>query len=336
MLSSQAPVAQSSLPLGALVISGILVGAAYQYPVQSAASVDIDAVKKDIAAALEAESERRGDGTGIGPTLVRLAWHASGTYSAKDNTGGSNGATMRFSPEKDWGANAGLQIARDFLEPIKKKYPDLSYADLWTLAGATAIEEMGGPKIAWRPGRSDSSSPTTVPDGRLPNADSGSVSGDIAHLRDIFGRMGFSDKEIVALAGAHALGRCHVEASGYWGPWTNAETTFSNEYFRLLLEEKWTPKKTHEGKKWTGPAQYENPDGTLMMLPADLSLVKDPSFKPYVEAYAKDEDAFFKDFASAFGKLLELGVDFPAPEPPKQVGRSWSARYINRILGTSL
>jgi catalase (peroxidase I) len=37
-------------------------------------------------------------------------------------------------------------------------------------------------------------------------------------------------------------------ASGYWGPWTNAETTFSNEYFRLLLEEKWSPKKTHKGK----------------------------------------------------------------------------------------
>lgn len=41
---------------------------------------------------------------------------------------------------------------------------------------------------------------------------------------------------------------CLQNASGYWGPWTRAETTFSNEYFRLLLEEKWTPKKTHKGK----------------------------------------------------------------------------------------
>ena len=184
----------------------------------------------------------------MGPTLVRLAWHASGTYSAIDKTGGSNGATMRFPPESDWGANAGLKSARDFLEPIKAKYPNISYADLWTLAGATAIEEMGGPKISWRAGRTDSLAPTTVPDGRLPAADSGCVAADVAHLRSIFGRMGFTDREIVALTGAHAVGRCHPEASGYWGPWTNAETTFSNEYFRLLLEEKWSPKKTHNGK----------------------------------------------------------------------------------------
>jgi hypothetical protein len=187
-------------------------------------------------------------GTSMAPTLVRLAWHASGTYSAADNTGGSNGATMRFPQESDWGANAGLKIARDFLEPIKAKYPSLTYADLWTLAGATAIEEMGGPSIPWRGGRVDSQVPTTVPDGRLPAADSGCVAADVGHLRAIFGRMGFSDREIVALAGAHAVGRCHTEASGYWGPWTNAETTFSNEYFRLLLEEKWTLKKTHNGK----------------------------------------------------------------------------------------
>jgi catalase (peroxidase I) len=48
--------------------------------------------------------------------------------------------------------------------------------------------------------------------------------------------IGFDDREIVALSGAHALGRCHEDASGYWGPWTRAESTFSNEYFRLLVD----------------------------------------------------------------------------------------------------
>ena len=122
--------------------------------------------------------------------------------------------------------------------------------------------------------------------------------------------MGFNDREIVALCGAHSLGRCHVAASGYWGPWTNAETTFSNEYFRLLVEEKWTPKTTHEGQLWSGPFQYENPSGTLMMLPSDLWLLEDPAFRQYVELYAKDEKLFFSDFAAAFAKLLELGVQF--------------------------
>ena len=50
--------------------------------------------------------------------------------------------------------------------------------------------------------------------------------------------------------GAHAVGRCHTDRSGFWGPWTHAESTLSNEYFRLMFEEKWTPKKTHKGTKF--------------------------------------------------------------------------------------
>lgn len=319
----------------ALVLMGGILGGVAMYQVTFSATTDIAAVKKDIAAAIDAEFEKRGDGTSMAPTLVRLAWHASGTYSAADGTGGSNGAHMRFAPESEWGANAGLQSARDFLEPIKKKHPEMSYADLWTLAGATAIEEMGGPQIPWRPGRTDSPQPTLVPDGRLPAADSGCTAADTAHLRDIFGRMGFNDKEIVCLAGAHAVGRCHTEASGYWGPWTNAETTFSTEYFRLLLEEKWTLKKKHEGKKWTGPRQYENPDGTLMMLPADMTLVQEPAFRQHVEFYAKNEDAFNKDFATTFGKLLELGVPFPAVQKKNFIDETVSdvLSKVKGILG---
>ena len=93
----------------------------------------------------------------------------------------------------------------------------------------------------------------------------------------------------------------------YWGPWTNAPTTFGNEYFRLLLAEKWTVKKTHEGKPWTGPLQYEDSSKQLMMLPSDLVLIQDASFKVWVEKYAKDNSLFYKDFASAYRKLLENG-----------------------------
>ena len=65
-----------------------------------------------------------------------------------------------------------------------------------------------------------------------------------------------------------------------------------------------------QGKPWTGPAQLESKDGTLMMLPADMALLQDKEFRKYVELYAKDEQAFFKDFSAAFAKLLELGVTF--------------------------
>lgn len=54
----------------------------------------------------------------------------------------------RFRPEAEHSANAGLHIARELLEPIKKKYPWLSYSDLWTLAGCVAVEELGGALIS--------------------------------------------------------------------------------------------------------------------------------------------------------------------------------------------
>ncbi|CAM9345735.1 unnamed protein product, partial [Laminaria digitata] len=270
------PKVSAAATAAAIAAVAAVAGVAFTKPALAASpAVDFAAVEQDIVDLMEAEDARREDGTSIAGTLVRLAWHASGTYSKVDGTGGSNGACMRMSPEKDWGANAGLDIGRNFIEAVKAKHPSASYADLWTLAGATAIKHMGGPQVAWSSGRTDSNTPTTVPDGRLPNADMGTIGGTIQHVRDIFGRMGFNDREMVALIGAHAVGRCHTEASGYWGPWTNAESTFSNEYFRLLVEEKWTIKTTHEGKKWTGPEQFEDPSGQLMMLHADLALVWD-------------------------------------------------------------
>jgi cytochrome c peroxidase len=259
---------------------------------------DYQKVYNEIASRLE-EKDDYDDGS-YGPVLLRLAWHASGTYDKETGTGGSNGATMRFAPESDHGANSGLKAARDFLEPVKQKFPWITYSDLWILGGVCAIQEMQGPTVPYRPGRQDRDVAYCTPDGRLPDAAQGN-----RHLRDIFYRMGFNDQEIVALAGAHALGRCHTDRSGFSGPWTFSPTVLTNDYFRLLVEEKW------QWKKWNGPAQYEDKKTqTLMMLPADMALVQDKAFKQYVDKYAKDNDAFFKDFSDVVVKLFELGVPF--------------------------
>ncbi|KAK3335507.1 heme peroxidase [Cercophora scortea] len=259
---------------------------------------DYQAVYNEIASRLE-EKDDYDDGS-YGPVLVRLAWHASGTYDKETGTGGSNGATMRFAPEGSHGANAGLNAARDFLEPIKAKFPWISYSDLWILAGVCSIQEMLGPQIPYRPGRADRDISACTPDGRLPDAAQGQD-----HLRNIFYRMGFNDQEIVALAGAHALGRCHANRSGYEGPWTFSPTVLTNDYYKLLLNEKW------QWKKWEGPKQYEDKSTkSLMMLPADLALIQDKKFKAYVEKYAADNDLFFKDFSAVIVKLFELGVPF--------------------------
>lgn len=113
--------------------------------------------------------------------------------------------------------------------------------------------------VPWSSGRVDAIDASAVtPDGRLPNAETpptGADPNDAVHLRSIFYRMGFNDQEIVALSGAHALGRCHPTASGFDGPWTPTPTTFNNSYFTLLLNLKWIP------KEWDGPFQYV---GTLV------------------------------------------------------------------------
>ena len=189
-----------------------------------------------------------------------------------------------------------------------EEFPWISYGDLWTLAGVCAIQEMQGPIIPWRPGRQDRNVAFCTPDGRLPDASQGRD-----HLRSIFYRMGFDDREIVALSGAHSLGRCHTDRSGFSGPWSFSPTTVTNDYFRLLMDEKW------DWKYWSGPKQYEDTKTkSLMMLPTDMALIKDNEFKKHVERYAKDSQVFFKEFSDVLVKLFELGVPFQS-EPEDRI-----------------
>jgi len=239
------------------------------------------------------------DDGSLGPVFVRLAWHASGTYCKDTKTGGSDGATMRFDSECQDPANAGLKLAQQFLEPIQAKFPDITFADLWVLASYVAIEAMGGPKIPFTGGRRDAKSASACPPrGRLPDAAKGAQ-----HVRNVFYRMGFTDREIVALnGGGHTIGRCHKDRSGYTGPWTFAPTRFSNMYFKTLFGNKWIP------KKWDGPLQYEDAKtGRLMMLPTDMVFKTDPGFCKWSKIYKDDKKQFMMDFAEAFKKLTELG-----------------------------
>jgi len=285
---------------------------------EAAAAVDWAAVRKEIVAILDADyTDASYDGATPGPLFIRLGWHSAGTCCVATKTGGSNGATMRFDPEKGWGANGGLTLAHDMLEPVKKKFPAMSYSDLWIFAACVAVEEMGGNKVVFKPGRVDKTKSmmknpcpswtgATHKDGRLPAADKGCPRATAAGLRDVFNRMGMNDKEIVALSGAHGLGACHTARSGYWGPWTRAPTTISNEYYRELMENVWTIKETHKGGPWNGPTQFEDPTGDLMMLPSDIVLIQDKEFRKHVEHYAKDQDAFLKDFSAVCSKLFHV------------------------------
>ncbi|GAB2231928.1 hypothetical protein Droror1_Dr00010947 [Drosera rotundifolia] len=212
------------------------------------------------------------------PIMLRLAWHDAGTYDAKTRTGGPNGS-IRNKEELNHEANRGLKIAVDLCEEVKSKYPRITYADLYQLAGVVAVEITGGPTIDFVPGRKDSNE--SPEEERLPDAKQGA-----SHLREVFYRMGLSDKDIVALSGGHTLGRARPERSGFSGAWTKDPFKFDNSYFVELLQ-----------------GETEG----LLKLPTDKALEQDPAFRRYVELYAKDEAAFFRDYAESHKKLSELG-----------------------------
>ncbi|ONI34696.1 hypothetical protein PRUPE_1G493900 [Prunus persica] len=244
------------------------------------------------------------------PILVRLGWHDAGTYNKNieewPRRGGANGS-LRFEIELKHAANAGLVNALKLIQPLKDKYSDVTYADLFQLASATAVEEAGGPKIPMKYGRVDVSAPEQCPEeGRLPSAGPPSPAD---HLREVFYRMGLNDKEIVALSGAHTLGRSRPDRSGWGKPetkytkdgpgapggqsWTAQWLKFDNSYFTDIKEKK---------------------DEDLLVLPTDGVLFEDPAFKVYAEKYAEDQEAFFKDYAEAHAKLSNLGAKFDPPE----------------------
>mmetsp|Transcript_4501 Transcript_4501/g.13571 ORF Transcript_4501/g.13571 Transcript_4501/m.13571 type:complete len:229 (-) Transcript_4501:57-743(-) len=168
-------------------------------------------------------------------------------------------------------------------------------------AANVATEAMGGPRIPTRFGRVDAASAAesvASQEGRLPDGDKG-----VPHLREIFHPKGFSDRDIVALSGAHTVGGCKAERSGFDGAWTARPRVFDNSYFKDLLTKTYAPERVAA----TGCPQHRHASGTIM-LASDLALLEDPAFKAVVEEYASDQDAFFRDYTSAWVRLQELGT----------------------------
>jgi len=182
-----------------------------------------------------------------GGLMIRMAWHAAGSYRTTDGRGGANTGNQRFAPLNSWPDNGNLDKARRLLWPIKQKYGNsVSWADLFILAGNVAYESMGfktfgfafGREDIWHPendiywgaekewlgsGRYDESRDADTLENPLAAVQMGliyvnpeGVNGVLDPLktaRDMrvtFARMAMNDEETVALtAGGHTVGKAH-------------------------------------------------------------------------------------------------------------------------------
>ncbi|KAB7647833.1 catalase/peroxidase HPI [Polymorphobacter fuscus] len=120
-------------------------------------ALDYAALKADLTALMtDSQPWWPADYGNYGGLFIRMAWHAAGTYRTADGRGGANSGQQRFAPLNSWPDNGNLDKARRLLWPIKRKYgQNISWADLFILAGNVAIESMGGPIFGFGGGRRD-------------------------------------------------------------------------------------------------------------------------------------------------------------------------------------
>jgi catalase-peroxidase len=210
-------------------------------------TLDFEALKADMRALMtDSKDWWPADWGHYGGLMIRMSWHAAGSYRSADGRGGGGSGNQRFAPLNSWPDNVSLDKARRLLWPIKKKYGNkVSWADLIVLAGTIAYETMGLKTFGFGFGREDIWQPEKdvywgsekewLTKDRYASTDETSLENPLAAVqmgliyvnpegvdgqpdplktaqavRETFARMGMNDEETVALtAGGHTVGKAH-------------------------------------------------------------------------------------------------------------------------------
>ena len=213
-------------------------------------NLDFSALEKDMHTLMTTPQDWwPADWGHYGGLMIRMAWHAAGSYRISDGRGGAGTGNLRFAPLNSWPDNTNLDKARRLLWPIKRKYGNsISWADLFILAGNIAYESMGLKMFGFSYGREDIWHPekdiywgsekeflapseeryadlkdTSTMENPLaathmgliyvnPEGVNGNPDPQVTalHIRETFARMAMNDEETVALtAGGHTVGKAH-------------------------------------------------------------------------------------------------------------------------------
>ena len=247
----------------------------------------------------------------VAGALLRLAFHDA-VRRADGQTRGADGSIRFEIPDAE-----NVRLGRPLALVMAMKPDGLSVADAVAVAGAAAVEASGGPRIAIGLGRLDASAaaPATL---ERPIQQPGDEARDVVKrtlpepglstvgLRRYFRRVGLSDQELVALMGAHTLGRHNtllnmtkgclrnltrecLETAPVRAPFeARTPDAFDNSYYSLLLA--WDDRSLERGE--------------ANFIPTDVALVLDASFRRHVVAFARSEPLFRTTFARAYAKLV--------------------------------
>ncbi|HXR17010.1 MAG TPA: catalase/peroxidase HPI [Terriglobales bacterium] len=265
--------------------------------------------------------------------LVTTAWASAASFRGSDKRGGANGARIRLAPQKDWEVNQPAVLAKVLkkLEAIQKEFNStqsngskgkkVSLADLIVLGGCAAVEEAAKRsghkvKIPFTPGRTDASQKQTdvhsfavmepVADGFRNYLRSGQILSAEELLVDRAQLLTLTAPEMTVLIGGLRALNANFGQTKH-GVFTNRPETLTNDFFINLLDmhTKWEPSTSegvYEGRdRATGKAKWT-------ATRADLVFGSNSQLRALAEVYASadSKEAFVKDFAAAWNKVMNL------------------------------